>query len=175
MKNTHQSEAFGFSKCSHMLWRKSSAWQCALQMYYKFSAWCFRYNYLNLCIKVMTSEFQHLHLQGLLHTSRQNLWAYWKWWLGFNRDMFECCSDGNHWKSRSSPQVRMYVCLCIPLFSTNTLSEVSPTMKSYIILAFWKRFEHPNFPWKRYFVRLLSATLVWLLHLTKWFFSLCVA
>jgi hypothetical protein len=82
MKNTHQSEAFGFSKCSHMLWRKSSAWQCALQMYYKFSAWCFRYNYLNLCIKVMTSEFQHLHLQGLLHTSRQNLWAYWKWWLG---------------------------------------------------------------------------------------------
>jgi hypothetical protein len=40
-------------------------------------------------------------------------------------------------------------------------------------LAFWKRFEHPNFPWERDLVCPLGATLVWLLHLT-WLFRLCV-
>jgi len=74
--------------------KKSSAWQCALQMYYKFSAGALG-TILILCIKVMTSEFQHLlHLQDFTLVGK--IYDHIESGGGFNRDMFECFSDGNH-------------------------------------------------------------------------------
>lgn len=113
----------------------------------------------------MTSKFQHLQDFTLVGKIYDNIESG----LGFNRVMLYALVMAT---IENRDPAHKSVCLCIPLFST-ILFLNSPTKRWYIILAFWKRFEHPNFPWERYLVCPLSATLVWLLHLT-WLFLLCV-
>ncbi len=68
-------------------------------MYYKFSAGALGTTF-DLLYKSMTSEFQHLQdftLVGKIYESGGV----------FNKGHVECFSDGNHWKFRSNPHVRM--------------------------------------------------------------------
>lgn len=147
-----------------MLWRKSSAWQCALQMYYKFSAGA-----LGTTIDLMykSYDFRSSNIFIFFKTSHQS--AKFMTILKVVVGSIGTCLNALVMATiENRDPAHKSVCLSVhTTVFNNTLSQVSPTKKLYIVLAFWKRFEHPNFPWKRYFVRLLSATLVWLLHLTQ--------
>jgi hypothetical protein len=92
----------------------------------------------DLMYESMTSEFQHLQDFTLVGKMYDHIESG----LGFNRVMLNALVMATIEKLDPA---HMSVCLCIPLFST-ILFLKSPTKRWYTILAFWKRFEHPNFP-----------------------------
>ncbi len=160
--------AFGVSKSPpHVVEEKFSLAMRLPNVLIKFSASALATT-KDLIYKSMTSKFQHLQdftLVGKIYDHIES-------GLGFNRVMLNALVMATIEKQLDP--AHMSLCLCIPLFST-ILFLKSPTKKSYIILPFWKRFEHPNFPWERYLVCPLSATLVMASSPYTIISSLCVA